>query len=147
MAGRLTLHRQETEYSCAPACLKMVLESLGTIKTEEELRNLTDCTLSGTHALSLVEAARKLGFSGTRKYSLTFEELKEVLHEGLYPIVYLRAELSEGQMPQMHAVVVEFIDHDGVHLLDPWRGTLIYDFDRFTREWSVFHGLTILVEN
>ena len=78
---------------------------------------------------------------------MTFEELKEVMDESSTPIVYLRAALSEGQMPQTHAVVVEFIDSDGVHLLDPWRGRILYDFDRFTREWTIFHGLTILVEH
>ncbi|MCI0489217.1 MAG: cysteine peptidase family C39 domain-containing protein [Blastocatellia bacterium] len=146
MQKTLPLYLQETEYSCAPASLKMMLESLGVIKTEEELRGLADCTLSGTDAFNLVEAARKSGFSGTRKYSLTFEELKEVLDEGLYPIVYLRTELSQVQVPQSHTVVVELLDQDGVHLVDPWRGRIIYDFDRFAREWNVFHGLTILVE-
>ena len=146
MQNTLPLSMQETEYSCAPACLKMALESLGIIKTEEELRGLANCTFLGTDAINLVEAARKSGFSGTRKYSLTFEELKEILDEGLYPIVYLRTELSEGRMPETHSVVIELSDQDGVHLVDPWRGRIIYDLDRFTREWNVFHGLTILVE-
>jgi ABC-type bacteriocin/lantibiotic exporter with double-glycine peptidase domain len=147
MPGRLPLYIQETEYSCAPACLKIVLESFGVIHTEEELRNLTDCTPSGTNALSLVDVCRKLEFLGTRKYSLTFDELKEVLNEGLHPIVYLRVMLSEGHIPQMHSVIVELIDREGVHLIDPWRGKIVYDFVRFTTEWSIFHGLTILVED
>jgi ABC-type bacteriocin/lantibiotic exporter with double-glycine peptidase domain len=98
MAGSLPLHLQETEYSCAPACLKMVLETLGVTKTESDLRTLCDCTFSGTDALHLIDAARKLGFSGTMKHSLTFDELKEVIGEGQYPIVYIRAELSSRQL-------------------------------------------------
>jgi hypothetical protein len=116
-------------------------------KSEEELRYLADCTPLGTDGLSLVDAARNLGFSGTRKYSLTFEELKEVLNEGFYPIVYLRVVLSEGQMPQKHAVVVEFAGQGEVHLVDPWRGRIVYDIDMFTTEWNIFHSLTILVED
>lgn len=147
MAGSLPLYQQETEYSCAPACLKMVLESLGITKDESDVRALCDCTFSGTDALSLVDAARELGFSGTRKYSLTLDELKEVLEEGQYPIVYIRAELSLGQMAQPHTVVVEAINSKGVHLHDPWRGKIVYDLGQFTREWGYFHGLAIIVEN
>ena len=131
MLGRLPLHPQETDYSCAPACLRMVLESFGTIRTEEELRSLSDCKFMGTDSLSLVNAARALGFSATTRQSLNFQELKGVLEEGLYPIVYLKVALSEGQMSQAHAVIVELIDRDGIHLVDPWRGRINYDFDRF----------------
>jgi ATP-binding cassette, subfamily C, bacteriocin exporter len=147
MRGSPPLYLQETEFSCAPACLKMVLELFGTIKTEEELRSLSDCTFLGTDALSMVDASRKLGFSRTRKHSLTLEELKELLVEGLYPIVYLRTVLAAGHVPQMHSVIVESIDRNGIHLLDPWRGRITYDVDRFTREWNAFHGLSILVQN
>jgi ABC-type bacteriocin/lantibiotic exporter with double-glycine peptidase domain len=124
----------------------MVLESLGVIKTEEELRSLSDCTSLGTRASGIVDAAKNLGFSRTRKYSLTFEELREVLEVGFYPIVYLRVVLSEWLIPQPHAVVVEVVSHEGVHLVDPWRGRIIYDLDRFTSEWDIFHGLAILLE-
>lgn len=146
MPARLILHIQETEYSCAPACLKMVLEALGAEISEEELRRLTDCTFLGTDALSLVDAARGLGFSETGKYSLSFEELTGVLEEGLVPIVYFRTVVSSGKVHQTHAVIVELIERDEIHLIDPWRGRVIYDFERFLAEWSVFHGLTILVE-
>jgi ABC-type bacteriocin/lantibiotic exporter with double-glycine peptidase domain len=124
----------------------MVLASLGTTKTEMELRSLTDCTFLGTEALNMVEAARKLGFFRTKKHSLSFEELREVLADGICPIVYLRVRLSSGQLPQRHAAIVEAMDDDGIHLVDPWRGRITYSFDTFKKEWSVFHGLTIIVE-
>lgn len=146
MPGRPIPHIQETEYSCAPACLKMVLSSFDITMTEGELRPLTDCTSLGTDALSLVDAARGLGFSGTAKYSLSFDELREVLERGLWPIVYLRAMLSERDLPQTHAVVVELIDKENVHVIDPWRGRVPYSISNFVSEWGVFHGLTIIVE-
>ena len=149
MLGRPPLYNQETGYSCAPACLRMVLESFGTITTEEQLRSLCDCKSTGTDALSIVDAAKSLGFSGTRKHSLTFEELREAVRDGLFPILYIRAALSEGQKYQTHAVVVDSIDPGGIHLVDPWRGRIIYDVERLKREWEIpptfSHGLTILV--
>jgi hypothetical protein len=47
----------------------MVLASMGVDKTEEELRALCYSTavLRGTETFSLVEAARGLGFTRTRK--------------------------------------------------------------------------------
>lgn len=92
MPAKPPLYRQETEYSCAPACLRMVLASFGLLKTEQELCVLCDCTACGTDAFKLVEAARKLGFTNTRKYNnLTLDELRAELERGLYPIVYVRA--------------------------------------------------------
>lgn len=66
--------KQETDYSCVPACLRMVLASLGVFKTEQELRELCDCTvLEGTSALKAVDAARASGFKNTQKRNLIFD--------------------------------------------------------------------------
>lgn len=135
------LHQQETDYSCAPACLQWVLAQCGIVKTEEELRDLSDCTFLGTVALNLIEAARKLGFAGTRKYNLTFDELKEEIERGILPIVYLR-------LPgiQEHAVVVTIITDSDVVLHDPARGKVVCPHVEFLRDWNSMHRLTILVE-
>lgn len=93
MPDKPPLHKQETEYSCAPACLKMVLDSFGDIYTEKELRELCDCTydsvflLGGTdpHPFKLKAAAQFLGFVNTTIASPTFDELKAELGRG--PIV------------------------------------------------------------
>jgi len=54
----------------------MVLASLGVFKTEQELRELCDCTvLEGTSALKAVDAARASGFKNTRKRNLIFDDL------------------------------------------------------------------------
>ena len=64
MPDKPRLHKQETNYSCAPACLKMALESLGVTKSEQELRELCDCTFDseflpgGTEEFKLVMAAK-----------------------------------------------------------------------------------------
>jgi ABC-type bacteriocin/lantibiotic exporter with double-glycine peptidase domain len=82
----------------------MVLASFGVTRSEEELRDLCDCTIFGTSAIELVEAARALGFAGTRKYSVTLEDLKDFATQGYYPIVYvalsdLRAYLNSSSAP------------------------------------------------
>ena len=78
-------HKQETRYSCVPACLRMVLGSFGVDISESELRTRCDCTPYGTDALMAVDAARALGFVKTAKYTLSLEELKTVVTAGPCP--------------------------------------------------------------
>ncbi len=44
-------HKQETRYSCVPACLRMVLGSFDVDISESVLRTRCDCTPYGTDAL------------------------------------------------------------------------------------------------
>ena len=134
-------HPQETDYSCAPACLRWVLAQYGVVKTEEELRELSDCTFLGTSALNLVDAARQLGFAGTRKYNLTFDQLVDEVERGIFPIVYLCLTGI-----QEHAVVVVAVKESEVHFHDPARGETVYPADDFLRDWHLMKCLTILVE-
>jgi len=87
----------------------MVLASLSVFKTEQELRDLCDCVYKwikgsgkypGTDPFLLAEEARKAGFAKTRKYNLTFDELRSELDRGLYPIVFIRTNLIADRPPQ-----------------------------------------------
>ena len=149
MQAKPPLFKQETTFSCAPACLRMVLASSGLTKSEEELRALSDCSpFLGTSAMSLVEAARKLGFSWTRKFTLNLGELMIEVSSEIWPIVYLRTRLAPGAKLQEHAVVVTHLDSGEAEILDPWRGELKLSIEEFQKEWFYPHaprGLTILV--
>lgn len=66
----------------------MVLSGFGLDLTEERLRELCDCSpLFGTSAVRAAEAARSLGFAGTAKYTLQYDELQSLVVDGRYPIV------------------------------------------------------------
>jgi ABC-type bacteriocin/lantibiotic exporter with double-glycine peptidase domain len=78
-------HKQETRYSCVPACLRMMLGSFGVDISENALCIRCDCTPYGTNALIAVDAARALGFVKTAKYTLSLEELKTVVRDGQLP--------------------------------------------------------------
>lgn len=140
-------YKQETEYSCVPACLRIVLSSLGVFKTERELRELCDCTvLEGTSALKAVDAARVSGFKGTRKRNLTFDDLILELDRGLFPIAYVETLLPPHAFPQSHALVVIAIEGDEVRALDPARGEIAFSKDEFMVEWNSTRRLAILIE-
>jgi len=150
MRDKPPLHKQETSYSCVPACLRMVLSSLGVSKTEQELRVLCDCTYDspllpgGTDPFKLKTAAQTLGFTNTQIGNLTVDELRSELARGLYPIAYLTASLASRMPRQFHAVVVLNMVENEVEVLDPWRGELVLSLEDFLTEWT--RGITILVE-
>lgn len=150
MPDRPPVRLQETNYSCAPACLAMVLESLGIIRTEEDLRTLCDSTgvlgMEGTLAINVVDAARNLGLHNSRKYSMDFNDLMSELGRGVFPIAYIRTQLSANQSFQTHAVVVVNANESVVEVNDPWRGAYTYSKEKFIDEWQMMFGLTIILE-
>lgn len=147
MPDKPPFYKQELDYSCVPACLRMVLAAWKIFKTEQELRELCDCmALEGTAALKVVDAARALGFAATRKQNLAFEELEGELAKGLYPIVYVEALLSPSGPPQKHAIVIVEIRENEVQVLDPVRGEFAFLTEAFLREWNAMRRLAILIK-
>jgi ATP-binding cassette subfamily B protein len=139
-------YKQETDYSCVPACLRIVLASLGVFKTEQELRELCDCVLEGTSALKAVDAARASGFKSTRKRNLIFDDLISELERGLFPIAYVKTLLPPHAFAESHALVVIAIERDEVRALDPARGEIAFTKDEFLVEWNSTRRLAILIE-
>jgi ABC-type bacteriocin/lantibiotic exporter with double-glycine peptidase domain len=114
---------------------------------EATLRALTDCSPLGTEAFHLVEAARQLGFPGSRKYTLSSpDDLVTVLGEGVWPIVYVDMwPLHGGQSGQYHALVVMAVAPERVTVLDPQRGVWHLHPEDFQAAWTAMHGLTIVI--
>ena len=125
----------------------MVLGALGLPMEEAPLRALTDCSPLGTEAFQLLEAARQLGFPGSRKYTLlSLEELATVLVEGVWPIVYVDMRpLHGGRSGQYHAMVVIDVAPDHVTVLAPQRGESRLPREDFQEAWAAMRGLTIVI--
>ena len=102
----------------------MVLSGFGLHIDETQLRRLSDCTPLGTDAFRLVEAARQLGFTTSRKYTLTsVDELIRLIDEGLFPIVYVDLwPIRGGLSGQFHSLVVISVEQASVLVLDPLFG-------------------------
>lgn len=62
------LFRQEKGYSCAVACLRVLLDFYDCKRDEAFLRGLCATDYSGTSSDALVSAARQLGFKAEKKY-------------------------------------------------------------------------------
>ncbi len=146
MADQPPFFNQETDYSCVPACLRMVLAAFGLHRSEDELRELCDCTFLGTDDLLLIEAARSLGFQA-EKHSMNLFDLKDKVSGGVFPIAFIRTLLVAEGKREIHAVVVFRFSEQGVHMHDPWRGRgLIVQEEEFLQEWRATHCNTVLIE-
>jgi len=134
------------------ACLRMVLEHFGVVRTEKELRVLTDCDFDSPHhpggaeARHVVDVARRFGFVNTSKNNLKLQELVGVLIQGRFPIVQIGIRLPSNPLLQSHAVVVIEINERGVSILDPLRGEIVHTQEEFDQMWQRQRGLTILIE-
>ena len=123
----------------------MVFSGFGLDLTEERLRELCDCSpLFGTDAMRAVEAARSLGFAGTAKYTLRYDELRSLVADGQYPIAYLSLE-AIGGTEEAHAVVVIAADDQIVTVYDPLHGERAISQQSFSTAWAARHNLMLLV--
>lgn len=125
----------------------MVLNSFGLQLDEEELRRLSDCTPLGTDAFRLIEAARQLGFTASRKHTLaSLDELARLLEEGLFPIVYVDLwPIKGGLSGQFHSLVVVSIEQENVLVLDPLVGERRLAREEFQAAWAEMRFLTIVI--
>jgi ABC-type bacteriocin/lantibiotic exporter with double-glycine peptidase domain len=126
----------------------MVLESFGHPVPEAYLRQLFECDEDGTSPSKVVAAVEEhFGLKAKTGY-LTMNELQEGISRGLHPIVYL--DLLEQGIQNAHAVIVDKIIEDKVHVLDPYYdendGLRIFDLADFNRAWMAVFGRTIIIE-
>jgi len=138
-------HKQETLYSCVPACLRMVFATSGVNLSEADIRTACDCTPVGTDALKAVDAARRYGFMQSAKHTLTFEELAALVEGDAYPIVFVSLKPIDGVM-DTHALVVTGVSDTAVTVLDPLQGVRILPKQTFATAWALRHNLTIIIQ-
>jgi ABC-type bacteriocin/lantibiotic exporter with double-glycine peptidase domain len=123
----------------------MVLLGFGVDVSESELRKSCDSTMMGTDALKAVDALRQLGFTRSRKHTLSPDELKYLVSAGHYPIVFVSL-LPLNWVDDFHALVVVGITEENVTVLDPLEGERVVPFESFNLAWERRHNLAILIE-
>ena len=123
----------------------MVLAAFGLKVPESELQDACDATFRGASALQAVDAARQFGFTRSAKHTLTLDELRTVVEDGLFPIVFVSLWPLD-RIQEVHAlVVIEFAEPDIV-VLDPLQGERRLPLQNFTSAWQARRNLAILIE-
>lgn len=133
-------HQQNREYTCGPACLRMVLEYWGFQQDEVSLSMLCGTTLAGTGLAEIAEAARRLGFEAEWKRSVKFSDLIDALKREIPVMVMVDARLLheiEMPLPLGHLIVIFAIDTNTIFYHDPEAGAKrIVTRSIFTQAWG-----------
>ena len=134
MTMEIPYFKQETDWTCGPAVMRMILASFGIQKTEEELaEQLETNTEKGTLYGNLLKLAERYGFRHMSDINGNLNDLKNLIKEGFKVIVcyYCPEEDTD------HYAIVKDIDSDFVYLLDPWYGPdYSFSLKEFINMWK-----------
>lgn len=139
-------YRQSNPGACLPACVRMVLAALGDERTEEQLARVLGSYEFGTPA-SRVTRLTKLGYRVQFGPS-SLDELRAHLEGGLFPVVFVRADLVPwADFGGFHALVLIEITPTDVALHDPALddGPIWLSKDGFLLAWEEFGYLAAVI--
>ena len=139
--------QQEREYSCLPACVRMVLAFYGEHYSEGELRRLLKTRVTGTSPASVMLNLPDLGFD-----AYVFDASHSFLRQRITDHVPCIVHLWTGHLPYwrdsvIHAVVVTDIREDTILINDPMLetpGTAV-PLDAFLDAWAATDHTLILI--
>ncbi|MEX1064203.1 MAG: cysteine peptidase family C39 domain-containing protein [Candidatus Paceibacterota bacterium] len=130
----IPFYKQQAEWSCGVAVMRMVLESLGIEKTREEIIDLLSANETwGTDNEKLVKAVKRLGLNHIEMSDASVEDLKKLFEQGYRVIVnYTIPEENQG-----HFAIFNDISEGRINLIDPQfgpeHGYLIEKFEEIWR--------------
>ena len=141
-------YEQELDYSCLPACVRMVLAYYGEEKTESQLRALLKTRPGGTSPVQVMLRLPNVGFEASVQMAS-----KSILQGQLaanHPvIVHVWTELlPHWQGGLIHALTVLEYNDSVVMVNDPAfaDAPLTIPTDIFLRAWAATDHLTIIIQ-
>lgn len=111
-------HEQETQFTCGPAVLKMILQYHGEYMGERRLRRYTKTSpKTGTNHQELITASRKLGYHCFVKQNARPYDVKSFINRGLPTIInWQEPDTKEG-----HYSVIFGYTADYFYVHDPYK--------------------------
>lgn len=127
---------QDTNFTCGPAALEMVLAYYGVRISEMRLRKKlhteSSPLLAGTSHGHLIDLARSLGFFSYANEGAELDEVQLFLHRKMPVLV----DYTEPSSDEGHYSVVIGMENDHVILNDPWNGPeFCLTQHRFLERW------------
>lgn len=143
MQSKLPFRKQERPYSCAVACLRMLLAHHRIDVDEETLREQCQTSEIGTRARNLIICARDYGFDAEIQY-LTIDKLRSFIDEGIYPIAYIDM-FPTSAARYTHTVIVEGYEDDRVLIVDPNAEPREVPLSDFLESWQPYDQMAIII--
>lgn len=129
---KIPIFKQETEYTCGPACMKMILASLNVEKSENTLSKMMNTNREyGTLHKDMIRATKKLGLTCLEFKFGKVSQIKKFLKEEWYIIVCHRDDVDDG-----HYSVVSNVSFFKIKLIDPYDAKIkIMGIKSFEKKW------------
>lgn len=120
MSLKVPFLAQERPDTCALACLRMILASLGTSLTEDQLHKASHLETGGVNPAELARLARQFGLD-VEPQQLDLAGIQDLINQQQFPIAFIYRLPVDG-VRSGHAVVVTGVSGRFVSFLDPLRG-------------------------
>lgn len=141
-------YEQELDYSCLPACVRMVLAYYGQERTESELRTLLKTRPGGTSPVQVMLRLPDIGFEAA--IQMASKPVLQAHLEAERPvIVHVWTELlPHWQGGLIHALTVLACTDSTVIVNDPAfpHAPINIPTDIFLRAWAATDHLTIIIQ-
>lgn len=142
-------YRQHRDYTCGPACLRMVLAYYGHEADEVSLTVLCGTNVFGTGLSDLANAAQQLGLRAEHTHCESLAEITDALARNIPPIAMVDAVKLYNMgdaAPLGHVVVVIAASALETVYHDPLTGSgLSAPTEIFLRAWEAFARGVVLI--
>lgn len=137
------LCHQETEYTCAVACVQSTLARYGIWFRQDTLAEiLHQKPILGTDYQNIISYLQRLGFSAMMAENMSIDDLKNYIDEGIAPMLVIQAwPDDEIEYPfdwkDAHCIVACGYYDQGIYVMDPWTlGNFTYlSFTELMERW------------
>jgi ABC-type bacteriocin/lantibiotic exporter with double-glycine peptidase domain len=140
-------YKQEKDFSCIPACLKMILEFFNKPVAESDLRKQLKTKPFGTHIINVVSLKEFYGIEAKIEF-WSLEELKTHLNSSRIPCIALvwTEYFAHWKQNCLHSVIVIGYSNEHVIINDPIfdEKEFLVPFDDFINAWQANDGLVVI---
>jgi ABC-type bacteriocin/lantibiotic exporter with double-glycine peptidase domain len=140
-------YKQSRPGACLPACVRMVMATLGDERSEKEWARVLDSFEFGTPS-SRVKLLGKLGYR-VQYGEFSLGTLKDYLSYQVFPIVFVSADMLDwADFRGFHALVLVEVTDSDVAILDPAleSGPTRLSLDGLLMAWEEFDRLTAIIQ-
>jgi ABC-type bacteriocin/lantibiotic exporter with double-glycine peptidase domain len=129
-------YKQEKEYTCGPATMRMVLKSFGITRSEKQLSKILKTEKrQWTPFKDLAIVPKKFNLKYVEKENSSISELRKLM-EQKYKIIVCHLDLQD-HIRLGHYSVVKKIDKNKIYFLDPYYGpNQKFSINYFRKIWK-----------
>lgn len=149
MTIALPLFKQEQDFTCVLACIRIVLHGLGVELPETKIAEVCNATPFGLDQFEAYDGIMTLGFRATVRENAGFDEVVKLLRKQQPVIAFVSVKYLPYAKDQKgtHAVVVSGFGEDNITFVDPARGEEInLELDTFLKAWQSRGRIGIVID-